>query len=303
MRRFFADIGWVAVYELGEAVRTRLFQLVLLTYAAGIGASTWVLVRILGRIEEGLAGTLGVPATERPGAMMGTLLENGDLTQLVGPAVDQPDEVVEQLLREPIVGLWTGVTSMALLPLVLVFSASASIASEVKSRSIRYLSCRTGRLQIGLGKLVGQLLIAIVAALAGAAVAWALGMTLMVGNPPVALALSLVARTLRAVVWALPFAGLGLLASQWVTNPNGARVLGAGLLVAMAVGSALAEAHAGPDTVGRLADLSGLFLATNGWSAFWSTDPAVLAEAMVRGVVLAVVYYAAGHAVFARRDL
>lgn len=303
MRRFLADVGWVAVYELGEAVRTRLFQLVLLTYAGGIGASTWILVRILGRIEEGLAGTLGVPATERPGAMMSTLLANGDLAQLVGPAVGQPDDVVAELLREPVLGLWTGVSSMALLPLVLVFSASASIAAEVKSRSIRYLSCRTGRLQIGLGKLVGQLLIAIVAALLGAVVAWALGMTLMVANPPAALALSLVERTLRAVVWALPFAGLGLLASQWVTNPNGARVLGGGLLLGMAVASGLADEYAGPDTVGRLADLAGLFLATNGWSAFWSTDAAVLAEAMVRGVVLAVVYYAAGHVVFARRDL
>lgn len=303
MTRFFADVTWVAVYELGEAVRTRLFQLVLLGYSGGIVGSIWILTRILRQIERGLAGTLGVPATERPGAMMGTLLENGDVANLVGPAVGQPKDVVAELVREPLVGVWTGIASMALLPLVLVFSASGSIAAEVRSRSVRYLLCRTGRLQIGLGKLAGQLLIAIVAALIGAAVAWVAGMVMIAGNPPVALAWSLLDRTLRAVVWALPFAGLGLAASQWVANPNGARVIAGALLFAMPIAQGLADEHAGTDALGRLADLAGIFLATNGWSDFWSTDAAVLAEAGVRGIVLAVLYYAAGHVVFARRDL
>ncbi len=292
----------MAVYELGEAVRTRLFQLVLVAYAGGIAASTWVLVELLQSLEASVAGTLGVPATERPGALMEQLRDDEQLALIVGGMAGDGADVTA-LLQEPVLALWTGAAAMALLPLVLTFSASGSIASEVRSRSVRYLSCRTGRLQIGLGKLAGQLLVAIVAATLGAFVAWALGMILMVGNPPVGLAVALAERTARAVLWALPFAGLGLAASQWVANPNGARVIAGGLLIAMPVAGGLLEDHVGVDLLGRLADLGGLFLATSAWADFWSTDPAVFGGAVLRGVVLAVVYYAAGHAVFTRRDL
>ena len=57
MKRFWSDVWWVAVYELGEAVRTRLFQLVLLAYAGGIAASGTVLVLILKAAE-----VRGIPA-------------------------------------------------------------------------------------------------------------------------------------------------------------------------------------------------------------------------------------------------
>ncbi len=300
--RFSADVWWVAIYELGEAVRTRLFQLVLLAYAGGIGASTWVLVKILQQFERAAAETLGVPPTERPGAMMGTLLANGDLAGLIGGIVGEGNDPAA-LLREPLLGLWTGMASMALIPLVLLFSASGSIATEVKSRSVRYLLCRTGRLQIGLGKLAGQLLIALVAAVIGGVVAWGMGMTLMTGNPPVALALSITERTGRAALWALPFAGLGLAASQWIPSPNGARVVAAGVLLGMPIAAHWLGEQAGVTLLGRLADLAGLFIATTAWTDFWSPDPGVLGGAVARSVVLAVVYYSLGHVIFARRDL
>ncbi|MES2639813.1 MAG: hypothetical protein V4850_10030 [Myxococcota bacterium] len=302
MSRFLADVWWVAVYELGEAVRTRLFQLVLLGYAGGIAAATWILVQILKSLEQTAAATLGVPATERPGAMMGTLLNNGELVRLVAGIVGSETNATK-LLEEPLLGLWTGMASMALLPVVLLFSASGSIAAEVKSRSVRYLLCRTGRLQIGLGKLFGQLLIAAVAAVIGGVVAWGMGMTLMSGNAPIELALSILDRTARAAVWALPFAGLGLAASQWIPSPNGARVVAAGILLAMPIAAYWLAESAGITVIGRLADLAGMFIATSAWVDFWSLDLATFGGAVARSVVLAVLYYSLGHVVFARRDL
>lgn len=302
MRRFATDVGWVAVYELGEAVRTRLFQLVLLAYVGGVAGWAWLLVEMLKSFEASMAQTLGVPATERPGAMMQSVIDRGDLPRMLGGMIGK-DTDVTALLDEPLLALWCGVASMVLLPLVLIFSASGSIASEVKSRSVRYLLCRTGRLEIGLGKLAGQLLIAIVAAAIGGVVAWGMGMTMMVGNPPVGLALALAVRGVRTVLWALPFAGLGLMASQWVASPNGARFIAGGLFLTMPIVGTLLGWRADLDVVGRLCDFAGLFVATTAWADFWSPDPAVLGAAVLRGVVLAVVYYAAGHVVFARRDL
>jgi ABC-type transport system involved in multi-copper enzyme maturation permease subunit len=300
--RFSADVWWVAYYELGEAVRTRLFQLVLVAYTGGIAAATWVLVQILVQFESAVAAPLGVPTTDRPGAMMSVLLENGKLADLLGPLLGR-DTDVAALLHEPILGLWTGAMSMLFLPLVLLFSASGSVAAEVKSRSVRFLSCRTGRLEIGLGKLAGQLLLGLVAAGIGGAVAWGMGMTLMVGNPPLDLAVSIALRTSRAAVWALPFAGLGLAASQWFASPNGARVVAAGLVMAMPLAGWFLRVNSDPSFLGRVADLARQFIATTVWAGYWSTDPATLLATAGRSVVLAVLYFSAGYAVFARRDL
>lgn len=302
MTTFLHDVTWVAIYELGEASRTRLFQLVLLAYAGGIGAATWILVKVLTQLEAALAETLGMPKTERPGAMMQQLLENGDLAQLVQPIIGEGNDP-GSVLGEPVLGIWTGMASMALLPLVLLFSASGSIAAEVRTRSLRYLLCRTGRLEIGLGKLAGQLLIALLAVAIGGAVAWGMGLVLMVGNPPVELALAIAGRSLRAVAWALPFAGLGLAASSWLPSPNGARAVATGLLLGMPMLAWQLHERTDTSVLGRLADLANLFLATNTWPDFWATDPGDLAMATGRSLALAVLYYALGHAVFARRNL
>ncbi|MFZ5479845.1 MAG: ABC transporter permease subunit [Myxococcota bacterium] len=301
MSRFLLDVVWVAVYELGEAVRTRLFQLVLLAYAGGVAVATWLFTEILRHMEEPLAESMGVPPTKRPGAMMNTLLERGKLDELLEPVTGA--DGVAHLLDEPVLALWTGAVAMALLPMVLLFSASGSVAGEVRTRSIRYLLCRTGRLQIGLGKLAGQLLLALVAAVLGSIVAWGMGMTLMVGNPPIELAAALVSRTGRACVYALPFAGLGLAVSQVVPSPNGARALAVMVFGLMSWATAWLGDHVGPDTAGRLADLAMLFYAPATWDDFWSAEPGTVGIAAAQCVVLSVVYYAAGHGVFARRDL
>lgn len=299
--RFLRDLAIVAAYEVGEAVRTRLLQLVILAYAGGIGFATWLFVKIVGEAEKTLAATLGVPATERPGTMMNQLTRGGEVERILGAMIGESDAT--NLLDRPALALWIGAVSMWLLPLVVTFAASGSVATEVRSRSIRYLLCRTGRLQIGLGKLAGQLLLGLVAATIGSCVAFVLGMTLMVGNPPLDLALELANRTLRSALFALPFAGLGLAASQWIASPNGARVVGGGLFVTMPLLSALLTWLSGPGFGGRLADMGLLFLATTGWGDFWSTATGAFGIAALRAVGLATIYTAAGQAVFARRDL
>ena len=98
-------------------------------------------------------------------------------------------------------------------------------------------------------------------------------------------------------------AGLGLAASQLVASPNGARALAAGALLGMPIVAWQLHEAAGLTTVGRLADLGGLFIATNAWPEFWSVDPGAFTMAVARSVVLAVLYYSVGHVVFSRRDL
>lgn len=296
------DTGWVAVYELGEAVRTRLFQLVLVAYLGGVGLTNWILVKFLAEAEAGLAQTMGVPATERPGAMIAQLTQNGELLDFLGPVVGGR-AAARMLLDEPVLGLWAGVVAMGLLPLIVAFTASGSIATEVKSRSIRYLACRTGRLEIGLGKLLGQLFLAGVAAGLGIVLTVGMGETMMVGVPVAPLLTTLVERVGRACIYALPFAGLGLAVSSFVPNPNGARVVTGGIVVGMYVGTAWLERRVDDSVLGRVADLVRLFCANTTWGDFWTVDDAVLGAAIGRCLILALLYYAVGHVRFGTRDV
>lgn len=296
------DGAWVAVYELGEAVRTRLFQLAILAYLGGIGFASWLLARILTEMEGEIAGAMGLPNTERPGALLNELHQNGALAQLFAPMAGSRS-AAEALLDTPIPALWVGGAAMGLLPVVLLFTSAGSVSTEIKSRSIRYLACRVDRLPIGLGKLVGQVLLGAVAALLGVVLAWIMAMTLLVGVPPVDLALALVVRTTWALAYALPWVGLGLAVSQVVPNPNGARVVAGILFVASHWLGFWLRHHSGPDTLGRIADLGTMMLAPSLWRDLWSPDLSLAGMAAARGALLAVVYFAIGHAWFVRRDL
>lgn len=296
------DVGWVAIYELGEAMRTRLFQLAILAYLGGIGFAVWLLTVILREMEAPLAAAMGLPPTDRPGALLNNLLADGSITDLLAPLAGGR-AAAERLLGEPIAALWVGGAAMGMLPVVLLFTSGGTVSAELRSRSIRYLACRVDRLAIGLGKLVGQLALGGMAALLGVALAWILAMTLMVDNPPVDLAVGLATRAGWALAYALPWVGLGLAVSQWITNPNAARVVAGGLFVGMHVLAAWLRDKAGLDGMGRLADLGTLFLPPGLWLELWSTEPGAAAMAALRGAALAVVYYAIGHARFVRRDL
>ncbi len=302
MIRSLLDTWWVAVYELGEAVRTRLFQLVILAYLGGIGFSVWLFTEILSEAEARIAETLMVPATKTPGALLPQLLQNGDIRDLLAPLVGG-DQAALALLDQPPLGLWVGVFSMGLLPMVLVFTASGTVSAEIRSRSIRFLLVRTGRLEIAVGKLVGQTMLGLVAATLGVGLAWGMGMVMMTGNDPVALAVTLATRCAWSCVFAIPFVGLAMGASLLVGNPNGARVFAALTFFAMPMCGAILTHYSGPDFAGRLCDLALLAIPMRYWTEFWSTDLTVQLTATGRSVILATLYFALGFARFQRRDL
>lgn len=296
------DILLVARYELGGATRTRLFQLVVAAYLLGLGFSVWVFTEIVGRMESALAETMGVPATRTPGAMLGQLQEDGQLASVI-EGVAGSEEAARALLDQPALGLWVGGAAMFLLPVVMIAATSPAVAGEVHTRSIRYLLVRTGRPAIAMGKLLGQLAVVAAAGLAGVGLAWALGMVLMVGNPPAALAWTLLVRTTLGFLYALPFAGMGMAASMSVANPHVARVLGGAFLVLSPVVAWGLELHAGTDLLGRLADLGSLAWPNALWTAYWGQPAVEVVGATFHGVVIGLVWFALGLAVFQRRNL
>ena len=133
--------------------------------------------------------------------------------------------------------------------------------------------------------------------------AWGMGLTMMSGNQPIPLLVTLLTRTGWSALFSLPFLGLAMGASLLVGNPNGARVLAALAFFFMPMAAAVLTHWSGPDTLGRICDLLVLVIPTRYWSDFWSTNATDLAFATGRSILLAVVFFAFGFARFQRRDL
>lgn len=304
---FLRDVWLVAVYEAQEAVRTRLLQVALLGWAGIVVAANGLFLWVLHEIEAAMAGALGVPTTDRPGAMLGKMMEEGELdgvARMIGGS-----ENVSFLLQQPILVLWAGAVMMMLLPEFLLIASAASVAAEVQNRAIRYLACRTGRLQIGLGKLLGQVGLALLALGIGVGLSAGMGLFLMVGQPVGGTVGGLLARVPAILAFSLPALGLGLGASMAARTVSGARALAligffGSFITYVWLRAELRESTTkGVALWERLADMAMILLFPSNWTALWSPEwPDVLA-AVARCAIIGAGCFAAGMAVFGRRDL
>ena len=301
-RGVLADIGVVATCEVQQALRKRLLIVLLLGYATATGAAHWGFVQGLKELEGQVAVAMGVSRTERPGALIAEVLKSKDLRHFLGDLVGDSARL-DALLDVPVLALWSGAVAMVLLPVFLMASTSTTVSVELETRSIRFLALRTERLPIVLGKLAGQLVMGALAGLAGVVVTELVGLTLMVQVPPVALATGSLEHMARAMLFALPYAGLGLCVSQWLARANVARVVALVVLVAITIANPVLSAYADASPVGRLADLTRLLLPGTGWGDVWQDDPLALALTAARMVVVTVAWVALGYWRFDRRDL
>ncbi len=300
--RFLADIFVVAAYELQQARRTRLLQVGLLLYAAGTAAADWGFVQALREAERSVAQAMHVPATEKPGTLIAEVLKSDDLRDFLGGLIGST-ELFDRLATEPVLGLWSGAVAMVLLPLLLLLGTSVSVSAEVESRSIRFLALRTERVPIVLGKLLGQVAMAGLAALVGVLVTEIIGQTLMVQVPIVGLALSSTRRAACALAYALPFAGLGLCVSQWIGRSNPARVVAVVFLLAILVLGEWPPADWLPDWIAPGLEVLRGFLPGRGWDEAWTDDPLAFAMGLARYALNTLAWVGLGYLRFDRRDL
>jgi hypothetical protein len=296
------DIGVVARYELGQALRTRLLQVVLLGYAAAMFAADLSFVSVLRVAESEVAMQLGVPPTEKPGTLLAHVTQSSFVRAALAEAVGS-DRLTTRLLDLPLLGVWAGAVATTALPMVLLLGCAGSLAGEVQSRSVRYLVLRTERLAIVLGKFVGQLCLAGLALLVGGVVTAGVGQFWMVGQSPLGLLATSVAIGARGLAVALPFGALGLFVSQWVPSRNGARVLAIVVVLACAIAVALVEEFAGSSLLGVTLRALTWFSPTSGFASVWTDDLGELGAALARLGVLVLAWIAAGFARFATRDL
>lgn len=299
MLRSLLDTLLVARFELMRALRTWRALALAVLYVIALSGATYIYVRILWFIEAGLAETLGVPMTEKPGAMMDELMDNGELQRMIREMSGTPD-AVEYLLTWPLLAVWGLWIGILLLPFLATSASAECISIDMSTRALRFEALRTGRAELVLGRFFGQVGLTGIAAICGLSGAWLVGMTQMVGNDPVFLATGLAALGLRAWLFGLPFIGLGVAFSQLTASPNWARVLAVGSTAGSWIAFGLAREFR--DTSwGWLCDLV-LQVLPQGWlQGLWTPN-----EWLISGLVyiaLSLCAVGLGFVRFARRDL
>jgi hypothetical protein len=299
MMLLLRDIFLVAGYELARAARTRLLQVVVLGYAVVVFLADWSFVEALSIAEAQVANTLGLPSTDRPGTLLAHVTNSEMIRPMLVDAIGS-ESLAAQLFDMPLLGVWAGVISMTALPVVMLAGTAGSLSGEVQSKSIRFLVLRTERLAIVFGKFLGQIGLVAIAGLVGTLVTLGVGQFMMMEQSLPRIATTVLRLLIPGLLFALPFGAMGLCASQWVGNRNGARALAVAALIANGILVAYAEDSSGGDIGQRIATIAAWFSPSSGWTALW--EPSLLPAASRAGIV-SLVWVALGFVRFTRRDL
>ncbi len=226
------DTLLVARFELLRNLRTWRAIALCLLYVACTAGGAYIFVQGIGAMENAAAETLGVPATDKPGAMIERLRERGDLERMLGEMLPDQPGVVERVLDWPLMTMFHLWLAFILVPFLAVTTAAECIAVDLHNRTVRFECTRTGRLEMVFGRLLGQALLMTLASLLAVGGTWVVAMTAMVGNDPLKLLWTLLAVTPLVLALTLPFLGIGAAFSQLTSSPNVARVFSLGAVIA-----------------------------------------------------------------------
>ncbi|NCG19379.1 MAG: hypothetical protein GWP91_10260 [Rhodobacterales bacterium] len=222
------DIFIVAQFEVLRAIRTWRAMALFFLYAIAASGAAYIFTQVVLAIENGLAKQLGVPETQVAGAMLTELMSSDTFRSLLEGMVGS-EAAVEHVLNVPVLAVFNLWFSFALIPFFAASASAESVSIDLRSRSLRFEALRTGRMELILGRYVGQLVLTGIASMLSIFGVFAVGMWFMRGNDPVVLMGWLFWLTLRAWFFSMPFAGVGVAASQLTTSPAWARVMAVGI--------------------------------------------------------------------------
>ena len=294
------DVALVAWFELFRAVRTWRAVALLVLYGVASAGAAYLFAEFIGLLENAMADQLGVARTETPGAMMSDLLDSQQLIEVL-TAMTGSGDLARQLLDIPLPALFFLWLGFLLVPFFAASASAECIATDTRTRAIRFELLRTSRIELVLGRFVGQLLLTALASATSAVVMWGVTMWAMTGVPAGALAGWLAYYALRTWAFAVPFVGVGVATSQLTTSSAWARVMAIGATAGSWVAYGFAR-WLEDDRAPVVADLL-LQLLPQGWIRdMWSPGAGWLASAVACGA-LGLGALAVGYLRFHRRDL
>lgn len=295
------DIFLMAMLELKEMLRTRRVLIVLALYVLGGFVAAFFFVEVLAQIEQAAAQALGTSATGRPGALTQQLLKEPSYQRMFRGLLKGSGDV-DYLMQMPAMTLFFAWSSMTFVPMLVMLTATDTVAQEMQTRGIRFLVFRTGKLEILLGKTLGQALLLALVTLLTALVYTAvsayglydfqLGPTLQ----------GMLFFWPRVLTYGCAFLAMGIAISSVASSVNLARGLSIVSLLTLGAMNRAITMYKG-EHPGIWWDAIQFVLPFYHRDMLWHTDWTMALGTMVTLFALSGVYLAAGLMVFQRRDV
>ena len=295
------DTLQVARFHVLRALRTRTVVFLCVVYVIASTGMAWIFRHIVHELETNLAKVLGVPATETPGAMLDSLKAQPEFADLLRGLL--PDEaLLDWAMSQPVLAISYFWMALGMLPFLAAAAGAEVVADGIKDRSLRFELVRTGRLELILGRFLGQAVLVGVATAASAVGPFCVAVFFMANQPPLDQASALLLATPRLLAWSLPFLGIGVACSQLTGSTNAARTLALGAAVSTWVLSGILETRWLLKHAPVLADLIEPVLPQTYMLSLWGPGMGWLSgAAIVTG--LGLVYALASFPLFRRRKL
>lgn len=295
------DLLIVAAFELREMLRTRRILIVLALYLLGGLVAAYGFVEFLRAVEEAAANALGTAATARPGALTEQLLKE-PMYQSAFRTFFRNNDEADFLIKFPPMALFFAWSSFSFVPILIVITATDTVAQETMSRGYRFINFRTGRLEYVLGKATGQLLLLAALTLSTAFVYM---LVAFFGLYNFELGSNLSGMLFfwpRILAYCAPFLALAVSVSAMATSTNVARAASIIALLSFTVLNAVLRHYSRLDPSWWM-DLLRFLMPLMHRDALWGPDWLEVMGVIFTLLSLGGLYLAVGIAVFARRDI
>ncbi len=303
MSPFVRDVGLVARFELGEAIRSRMLVVMTLLFVGAGALGAWGFTEVLGTVEENAAKVMGNAPPPSRGSTLKQMTRSRSYRDMLR-VFTRDDKKADYFASLPPIVVFFGWASFTFVPWLVLLTASESIAGEVATRSIRFSVVRTGRLPFALGKMVGQAVVVAGMMVLTAATFFVVAWIRLAGFEPGATALGLFSYAPRVLLYVMPFLAWAMFASMITGNPQVARSISLGGAVALNILRGLGKIPAlqGPalDPIWDFLKLLTPFGHNEG--LLYPPGGALMADVAVC-LMLTVLYFGGGFAMLRRRDL
>ena len=297
-----ARIWNVATMEWSVAVRSRRALVATLLFVAVAVGVMYFTISSFTVLERELLQSLGLPASETPGAALMTLWKSKPFVRFVEHVSGNSLVFADIRGRHPL-QLVYAVFLFHIVPLLTLLVSASRVADDVRSGAARYWLVRVSRTEWSVGKFFGEALMLALAMVFGAFAAWAVMLCRLPVADAAAMLPGILDWTVRAGAYAFAWLGLFLGLSHVAKLGGKATALGILALLGTAAWSMalrnLAENVAGFSWADHLDAL----VPNSTWTLLWRRSFAAVLQGVVHLAALAFLYLALGAAVFRRRDV
>lgn len=285
----------VAKFELLESLKSMKALVLLLLFLLGAFGASALFVNALDGIQSQLSEQLGQKVD------MKMIMENPNMIRLVEQLVGDR-EVAKSVVTIPPLAIFYGATTLTFAPLLVLFTSSDAISSDVASGAVRFSLFRIERISWAAGKLLGQTFLMTVAVLLGAAGCLAAGLLWLDGMDIANTAWWLLRVSGSCAVYTFAYLGVAMCASQLVRTNARARALALAMMFMCSVVGGVLQA---PPIAKRAPELLGALskLLPNGHSlALWHPGLVERGTAMLALIAIGLAFFGLGFLRFHRRD-